>query len=306
MIIKISPDLATQEYWANGVELASIMGRDRSGKKRVLTYPASKKIFVHAMKNPVLLTDTYRIAKLDPTVRDTLFSLITSRPRIVEYDGVSVSWDDTHINVWCPSIDTVLLAKALGKVLKKGCGFRDAVELGCGSGFLSKYALKKCKSIRSLLVNDINPYAIKCAMDNIDDKRALFYTGNGMEKIKGGKFDLMICNPPYVPRPSSIDDNPYEGVGLLNHLVHDGQKYLNKGGALVINISSLCKDQILNKKPSMKMTVLEKMKVPLKVNNILNNKSWLDYLVNERGLKKKYKNGYEYWQEIIIVKLANI
>ena len=55
--------------------------------------------------------NNYKISKLNPTLRDTLFSLFQCKPRFVEYDGVSTYWDDTHKGVWCPSIDTILFAK---------------------------------------------------------------------------------------------------------------------------------------------------------------------------------------------------
>jgi SAM-dependent methyltransferase len=301
MLIKISSDLKKEEMWANGDELASIMGKDRKNGKRVLSFPIDKKVYVWTFKNPVLITDNYKICKLNPTTRDSIFSLLSSRPRIIEYDGVSTFWDNSHIKVWCPSIDTVLFAKALRKILL-GKNFKTAMEIGCGSGFLSKYLLQKNRKIKSMLINDISPYAIKSAMDNIKDKRALFYVGDGLKKIKNQKFDLIICNPPYVPRPGSIDDNPYEGIELLNHLVHEGQNYLNEGGVIVTNVSSLCWDLIFNKKPKMKMKIIEKLNVPLKVNNILNNKNWLDYL-KKLGLKKEYHEGYEYWQDINIIML---
>lgn len=303
MIIKISSDLKKQEIWANGTELASIMGKDRKNGKRVITYPLNKKIYVYTFKNPILLTDNYRISKLNPTLRDTLLSLYSSLPRIIEYDGISTFWDSSHTNVWAPSIDTILFAKALKKLLKSRKDFKRIIEIGCGSGFLSKYLLRKSK-VKSILVNDINPYAIKCAMDNIKDEGASFYVGDGIKKIKNSKFDLIICNPPYVPRPKAFGGSPYEGIDLLYMLVHQGQKYLNKKGILITNISSLCWDIILKEKPSMKFKILEKMKVPLKVNNILNNKEWLEYL-KKRGLKKNYKNGYEYWHEIRVIMLTN-
>ena len=128
--------------------------------------------------------------------------------------------------------------------------------------------------------------------------------GNGLKKINGKKFDLIICNPPYIPRPHSIDDNPYEGIELLDHLMHEGQKYLSPDGIFITNISSLCWKTVLSKKPKMKMQILGKMKVPLKVNNVLNNKQWIGYLENH-GLKKKLNRGYEYWQDIIIVMFTN-
>ena len=304
MIIKISNDMKKEEIWANGDELASIMGKDRINGKRVLGYPQDKKVYVWTFRNPVLITDNYKISKLAPALRDTIFSLLVSRPRIIEYDNVSTFWDHSHIKVWCPSIDTILFAKALRRILKRKKDFKTAIEIGTGSGFLSKYLLKKNRKIKSLIVNDINPYAIKSAMDNIKDERALFYTGGGLKKLKNQKFELIICNPPYVPRPRSIDDNPYEGIELLDYLVHNGQKYLNPGGILITNVSSLCWNLIFKKKPSMKMAIIEKMRVPLKVNNILNNIKWLKYL-EKLGLKRNYKDGYEYWHEINILVLEN-
>lgn len=305
MLIKVSTDLKKEEIYAQGAELANIMGKDRDDGKRVISYPEGEMIKVHTFDNPVLMTDNFRISKLPPALRDTLFSLFSVRPRTVDYDGVSTVDKSFHVSVWCPSIDTVLFAKSLKKLFTKRENFDKVAEIGTGSGFLSKYILAKNDKVRYLLVNDLNKYATECAMANIDDKRAVFYTGDGIEKIRREKFDLIICNPPYIPRPGSIDDNPYEGVGLLYDLVHNGQTYLNKGGIFVTNISSLCWDIIFKKKPKMKMTFLDKMRVPLKVNNVLNNKSWLSYL-EKKGLKKKLEQGYEYWQTLNIVMFENI
>ena len=300
MIIKVDGGLKRQEIWANGTELSTIMGKD--GKKS--KYLSSEKVFVHAFKNPILMTDNYLIAKLNPSIRDTLFSLYNSRPRIIDYDGVNVFWNEKYKTVWCPSIDTLLFARALKKIKTKLRNVKTVIEIGCGSGYLSKYLLAKNKQIKSMFVNDINSDAISCAKENIKDKRAKFYVGNGLEFIKNKKFDLIICNPPYVPRPRSIENNPYEGVDLLNYFLHEGQKHLNEGGILVTNISSLSEDIVLKKKPSMKMKLIDSMEVPLKVNNIMNNKKWLKYL-EKRGLKKKLRRGYEYWQKINIVMLIN-
>ncbi|NCN86797.1 methyltransferase [archaeon] len=228
MIIKISDDLKREEIWANGIELSNIMGMDFVNGKRVSFYPSSEKKLVHTFMNPVLMTDNYKIGKLEPTVRDTLFSLFQCKPRWGEYDGVSTYWDETHKKVWCPSIDNILFAKVLKKYLI-GYGFKKGVEIGCGSGFLTKYILEKNKKVEEFLAIDINRDAIKSTEDNIDDSRLKVYCGDALKRIKGEKFDLIICNPPYVPRPGSLDDNPYEGIALMRHLVQEGQNYLNEG-----------------------------------------------------------------------------
>ena len=319
----MSNDLKEQKIYANGDELANIMGLDREDGKRVVGYPPDKEVHVHSFKDPILMTDNYRISQLNPTLRDTLFALYESRPRIIEYDGVSTIWDQRHSNVWCPSIDTLLFAKALRKIFVENFSFRNddltididinnikrVIEIGCGSAFLSKYLLTKSK-IENIMINDINPEAVKCAMDNIRDSRALFMDGDGLELLRyetdlkyfAKKFDLIICNAPYVPRPDSINGNPYEGIELLTHLVHNGQRYLNKGGIIITNISSLGWKLVFKEITEMNMFEIESLKVPLKVNNILNNKDWLEYL-RKLGLKSENNNGYEYWQRINIVLL---
>lgn len=303
MIIKVADDLSYLDVYANGIELASIMGMDRKDGKRVFTWPDSEEKFVHRFEKPVLMTDDYQIGQAPSELRSTLFALYGCKPRIVEYAGVSVFWDETHKNVWCPSIDTILYASALIEVLKMKRAFGRVAEIGCGSGFLSKLCLKKKINLKSLIVNDLNRFAVKCAMDNIVDDRALFTCGDGLRKISGQKFDLLICNPPYVPRKGSIDDNPYEGISLLNHLLHYGQDYLNRGGILVTTISSLCEDLVLTDWPKMKMRTLREMRVPLKINNLYNNQEWKDFLLKERGLEYSPERGYNYWQIIKIVML---
>ena len=322
MIIRMSNDLKEQKIYANGDELAMVMGFDREDKKRVVGYPLDREVYVHSFDSPILMTDNYRISQLNPTLRDTLFALYESRPRIVEYDGVSTVWNQEHANVWCPSIDTLLFAKVLRKIFVENyCenltvdidinNIKRAIEIGCGSGFLSKYLLAK-SNLESLIINDISYDAVKCAMDNIRDRRASFVSSDGLDLLRyeteispmSKKLDLIICNPPYVPRPDSIGGNPYEGIELLSHLVHNGQRYLNKGGIIITNISSLAWDLVFHEMPDMKMNMIEVMNVPLKVNNILNNERWLDYL-RKLGLKKECNNGYEYWQEINITMLYN-
>lgn len=291
MLAKFSADLRTQEIFAVGREQTAIMGRNEVGPD----------ILVHTFSDPVLVTDSYRIGRQNPTLRDSLFALYASWPRTIEYDGISVTWDSNrYIGVWGPSIDTLLIAKGLKKILAENSNTLTAIEIGCGSGYLSKYILRNCSKIKSMIVNDINPDAIKCARDNIQDIRAKYKAGDGLKLLSQNTFDLIVCNPPYVPRPNSVEINPYEGIGVLNKLIHDSHKYLNPGGTIVIGLSNLADRIVFAKKPKLQFRTIEEMNVPLKINNVLNNREWIGYL-QDRNLIKDNHNGYNFWHRIKVI-----
>jgi release factor glutamine methyltransferase len=306
MHLKFSKNLDKLDIYANGRELAMILAQDMVRGKRVYSYDETVTKFVATIKKPVLITDTYEVNKFSPTVRDTVYALYSQAIRITEYDGLVFRFEQRkYPSVWGPSIDTLLFAKNLKKINFKN--IKTVLEIGTGSGFLSKYILEKNKNVKEVHIIDINKEAIQCAKDHIQDKRARFYCGNGLKYLKNKKFDLVLCNPPYIPRPRSIDDNPYEGISLLVDLLLNAKEYLNAGGILMTNISSLGEriiSQILDTK-GIKVTYLEKMKVPLKVFNVINNKKWIHYLRKKKGLVAGKHPGYEFWHTINIVSVKS-
>lgn len=149
-------------------------------------------------------------------------------------------------------------------------------------------------------MSDINPNAQKYFVDTNQDPRAEFVLGDAKRYLWDKDFDLIVCNPPYIPRPTTIEDNPYEGLELLMHLINT---FTNQ---LIINVSSLADDVVnpILASSSVNIELLDQMEVPLKVGNVLNNKEWLDYLIKEKGLKEEYRDGHLYWQKLRILKLS--
>lgn len=219
MILRFTPDLTELTISAHGNELAEIMGKDKDASgKRTYTWPETEEQHVFTFANPVLVTDNYRIGQLDHTLRDTLFALYGKPLKVTEYDGTSLRFEQRlYPGVWGPSIDTLLFCKGLRSLDLSVV--RSAIEIGCGSGYISKYVAEHAPKLESLTLADINPKAIECAMQQEFPLQPVYVPGDGLKHIQGKKFDLVLCNPPYIPRPKSIDDNPYEGISLLHYLL---------------------------------------------------------------------------------------
>lgn len=96
-------------------------------------------------------------------------------------------------NVYDTSTDTELMADEVN-INKK----QTFVEIGCGTGAVSLLIGKRAKSGIGV---DINPAAVKNANLNkkiIGVSNVKFILSDIFDKVKG-KFDVVICNPPYSP-----------------------------------------------------------------------------------------------------------
>jgi methylase of polypeptide subunit release factors len=69
---------------------------------------------------------------------------------------------------------------------------------------------EKHPNLKHITLNDINPNAEKYFNDQYTDPRFSFHLGDAKKYMESQKFDIIASNPPYIARPKSIDDNPYE------------------------------------------------------------------------------------------------
>jgi release factor glutamine methyltransferase len=140
-------------------------------------------------------------------------------------------------DVYQPAEDTHLLLRA---ALAEARPEDLALEIGCGSGFVSRELSPK---VGRLIATDINPHAIRAAKARgIEVIRADLFRG-----IKG-KFDLILFNPPYLPtQPEEktgqwIDyalDGGESGRETVDRFLKDLAGHLRPGGRALLLISSL-------------------------------------------------------------------
>ena len=301
MKFSFNKELSKQEIYATWPELAETMWHDKDENgNRIYSYPHTEEQLVASLDNPVLMTDNEKISKLkDYITKETIRLLLQKPMRIVEYDWTRMEFEQwKYYWVWSPNIDTLLVCRAI-----KDLDFdsvKSLIEVWSWPWFIAKYIWNKSANIEEIVMNDINENAKKYFDDTNNDPRAKFVLWDAKRYLEGKHFDLIVCNPPYIPRPNAIEDNAYEWLELLIYLIRNFHK------ELIINVSSLA-DDIINpvlENCWVNVEVLDEMSVPLKVGNVLNNKERLDFLVNKKWLKKEERDGHFYRQNLRILRLT--
>jgi SAM-dependent methyltransferase len=300
MLLRVATDLSELVVCAEQAEQENVLGASHS---------LHEPLEVWRCERPVLLTDTAQITALEPGLRDTVLALYESYPRTVTYDGTSVSWSPTEFpRVWTANIDTLFFARTLRHHLDD---VRTFAEIGCGSGFLTKYALMRAPGLEHAVASDISLAAIRCTFATLTEVSHQATVSLVCPQADdpgfsvGGPFDLVICNPPYIPRPAERNDNPYEGLGLIARFAEHGQELLAHDGVLLLNISTLAGERPLDwfADHGWHLDVLDRMRVPLKVNAVTSGvtpeaRAWYEYLSARGTILPEEERGYRLWHEL--------
>jgi tRNA1(Val) A37 N6-methylase TrmN6 len=318
MRLLFDPALAWQELWAEGPdEIEGILDGSLTDD--------GERLLLARFERPVLVTDPYRVSLLPPRRRDVVQAFLALPRRTIEYDGVALAFDQTQFpRVWSPSIDTLLVCRAVRELLPTLPAPRAALEIGCGSGYLALYLLealeRQGRPLDELHVVDIDPLAVQCAMGALERAaRRTVVTGSlgrrGEALRVRGRYDLVLMNPPYIRRPQALAigrfrDNPWEGVALLRELSERGQEFLSPGGSLVLVVSSLCDSLVMPwLEASWRVTELASLEVPLKVYAVTSgltrkSRAWMDFLDAEEGLCRESapRDGYDTWQTLKVLR----
>lgn len=126
--------------------------------------------------------------------------------------------------IYEPQEDSFLLQKYVKKYAKG-----KVLDMGTGSGIQAETALTKTKDV---LAVDINKEALK--NKNIKTKYS-----NLFSNIKE-KFDLIIFNPPYLPKEKNFKDKDLiGGTKIIEKFLKETKNHLNKNGKILLVFSSL-------------------------------------------------------------------
>jgi hypothetical protein len=117
---------------------------------------------------------------------------------------------------------------------------RTALDLGTGNGI---QALLASAHSDSVVATDVNPRAIAFAKYNAalnDVENIEFRLGSLFEPAAGERFDLIVCNPPYVISPESglvYRDSGAQPGALCRQVVSEIPEHLTEGGYASVLVS---------------------------------------------------------------------
>jgi release factor glutamine methyltransferase len=148
---------------------------------------------------------------------------------------------DVPEGVYLPRRDTALLAEvALGRSVKRAGS--EMLDLCTGSGAVALLLAEKGASVTAV---DVDELAVITARANAE-RRGLgceVLLGDLFEPVSGRRFDVITCNPPYLPAPKGAtcgrwDAGP-DGRFVVDRVCHEVADHLVPGGTLLLAQSHL-------------------------------------------------------------------
>lgn len=166
----------------------------------------------------------------------------------VDFMGVPIKVEP---GVLIPRLDTEVVAEEAERIIKEK-GYKTLLDLCCGSGALG-IALSKLTGAK-LTAADIDDKAIEMTTKNAaaNGVKADVVKGDMFGAVARKKFDMIVCNPPYIPTdviptlmPEVKDYEPLaalnggeDGLDFYRRIAEEAPAYLKKGGCLVLEIGA--------------------------------------------------------------------
>jgi len=160
-------------------------------------------------------------------------------------------------SVLLPRMETELLADEAIKVVKADPSINKILDLGTGSGAIIlslAFELKELKRGLRFFASDISSPALKLAKKNAAALGLLnkieFRTGDLFDPLARQKFDLIVCNPPYIPEnqleklmpevskfePRIALDGGKQGLEIIKKILASAPQRLAPKGWLLLEI----------------------------------------------------------------------
>lgn len=155
--------------------------------------------------------------------------------------------------VYTPAEDTFLMEDGISNFLSvhNKIEINSIAEMGCGSGYIIIGLMKKYLHSEFTAI-DKNLYALELTKDNIvlnslQDRKVQFIHSDLFQNVKYQLFDLIIFNPPYLPRENYdyiletdliVKDSWEGGTVVISEFLSSAINYLSINGRIMIILSN--------------------------------------------------------------------
>ena len=137
--------------------------------------------------------------------------------------------------IYEPREDSLLLKKHISRYARG-----NVLDMGTGSGLLAEEAARSNK-VKKVVAVDIQKKIIAHCKNNIKNKKIVFRQSDLFKNINES-FDLIIFNPPYLPRDTSYPDVALDGgkIGyeIIARFLKQAKKHLTDKGKILLVFSS--------------------------------------------------------------------
>jgi release factor glutamine methyltransferase len=156
--------------------------------------------------------------------------------------------------VLIPRPDTEALVEAVLEEIRERSS-PSLLEIGTGSGAVAVSIALENRSAR-IVATDIDKLALEAAAfnaQNLGVAASIDFVASDLFAAlrEGSRFDVVCCNPPYIPsdviptldpeinyEPRQALDGGPDGLSVIRRLVIDARQYMAERGALIIEIGS--------------------------------------------------------------------
>ena len=141
--------------------------------------------------------------------------------------------DETPDGTPADYVATVTAPSAILAGLTVRTAVRSALDVGTGSGVQAIWAARHCERIVAVDVNRraLNIAAFNALLNEVENIE--LREGSLFEPVAGERFDLVICNAPYVISPDAryaFRDGGVASDGFSERLVRETPEHLEEGG----------------------------------------------------------------------------
>lgn len=157
-----------------------------------------------------------------------------------------------------------LCEKAIKAISERG--YESALDLCTGSGCIA--IVLKMETGIAVTASDISAEAVALAGENAAFYGAdvEFLTGDLFAPLRGRRFDIICCNPPYLTKddmehlqpelrlePRTALDGGPDGLDFYRRIARDYKDYLNPGGELLMEIGASEGEAVLGLVPGARL-----------------------------------------------------